>query len=517
MPIFDLNVTLGRTASPAGASFETPEQLLAEMQRLRIDEALVCHAIALEAYVEYGNALLIEQLRGHPNLYPCWVMAPPAFGDLPDAGAWVERARAAGVRAVRLAPKHSHYSLAAWCTGPLPGPLERARLPVLLDFGEHHWSQSPIPWNDVLDICRRFPELDVVVLGVSVGDTRNSHAALREAANLHLESHAFALPGLYGLMAREGWLERILFGTGMPRCAGENRVFLLLHSGLKQAGLTAASWRNAHRVLHIDAMPATDHLRREPVNWPKGAVLDIHAHYGSWEATSSPVNRPEDIVESMHRCGVHKLIGSSFTAIHGETRLGNEQTAHIVRKYPDFLFGYCVINPNFPGETAEELERCFDGAENFVGLKLHCGLHGKPVHDAGYAEALAYADEHALPVLVHAHGDDNWTDTTQRYPNAPFIVAHACAWNGWEPEPPVISLAGEIDNLYLDVAGSAAWRMGLARLVARTGVRKVLYGSDYPMFDLAFEIGRVAMADLSDLEKLAIGGGNAARLFTRLT
>ncbi|HPX42429.1 MAG TPA: hypothetical protein PLF51_18470, partial [Candidatus Hydrogenedentes bacterium] len=236
MPIFDLNVTLGRTASPAGASFETPEQLLAEMQRLRIDEALVCHAIALEADVEYGNALLIEQLRGHPNLYPCWVMAPPAFGDLPDAGAWVERARAAGVRAVRLAPKHSHYSLAAWCTGPLLGPLERARLPVLLDFGEHHWSQSPIPWNDVLDICRRFPELDVVVLGVSVGDTRNSHAALREAANLHLESHAFALPGLYGLMAREGWLERILFGTGMPRCAGENRVFLLLHSGLKQAG-----------------------------------------------------------------------------------------------------------------------------------------------------------------------------------------------------------------------------------------------------------------------------------------
>ena len=68
MPIFDLNVTLGRTASPAGASFETPEQLLAEMQRLRIDEALVCHAIALEADVEYGNALLIEQLRGHPNL-----------------------------------------------------------------------------------------------------------------------------------------------------------------------------------------------------------------------------------------------------------------------------------------------------------------------------------------------------------------------------------------------------------------------------------------------------------------
>ena len=53
MPIFDLNVTLGRTASPAGASFETPEQLLAEMQRLRIDEALVCHAIALEADVEY--------------------------------------------------------------------------------------------------------------------------------------------------------------------------------------------------------------------------------------------------------------------------------------------------------------------------------------------------------------------------------------------------------------------------------------------------------------------------------
>ena len=94
------------------------------MQRLRIDEALVCHAIALEADVEYGNALLIEQLRGHPNLYPCWVMRAATFGDLPDAGAGWERARAAG-RAVRSRETQPLQSRGV-VHGPLLGPLERA-------------------------------------------------------------------------------------------------------------------------------------------------------------------------------------------------------------------------------------------------------------------------------------------------------------------------------------------------------------------------------------------------------
>lgn len=516
MPVFDLNVTLGRTALPVGEPFDSPEELCAEMRRLRIDEALVCHAIALEADTEYGNALLLEQLRGYQNLYPCWVMAPPAFGDLPGPESWVERARASGVRAIRLVPAHSHYSVAAWCTGPLLNQLEQANMPVLLDFGHHHWSQSPIPWNGVVDVCHRYPALDVVVLGVTVGDTRNLHAALRAAPNLHLECHAFALPGMYQLMAREGLAERVLFGTGMPAQAGDNRVFHLWRGGLNQSQYADASWRNAHRLLRIDTEPATDLLRRNPAPWPTGAVIDIHAHYGSWEVTSSPVNRPEDIVESMHRCAIHKLIGSSFTAIHGETRLGNEQTAHIIRKYPDYLYGYCVINPNYPDEVSGELERCFERAENFVGLKFHCTLHGKPLHDAGYTAALEYANEHALPVLVHAHGEDDWSGVTRRYPNVPFIAAHACGWNTWTPAPPEIAVAAEVENLYLDVAGSAAWRKALRRLVDTVGLRKVLFGSDYPMFDLAWEVGRIALAELSDVEKLTLCGGNAARLFRRL-
>lgn len=517
MSLFDLNVTLGRTALPVGDPFHTPAALLEEMRRLRIDEALVSHAIALEADVEYGNALVLEQLRRHQNLFPCWVMTPPAFGDLPEPKTWVERARAAGVKAVRLVPKHSNYRLATWCTGPLLNQLEQFNMPVLLDFGEHHWSQSPIPWNDILDVCHRFPALDIVVMGVAVGDARNLYAALRAAPNLHLECHAFALPDMYQLMAREGLAERLLFGTGLPKHAGENGVVQLWQSGLSAADQANIGWHNAHRLLRIDTMPATNLRSRDPMPWPTGAVIDVHAHYGSWEATASPVNRPEDIVKSMHRSAVHKLIGSSFTAIHGETRLGNEQTAHIVGKYPDYLFGYCVINPNYPKEVQEELQRCFEKAVNFVGFKFHCGLHDKPLHDPGYAEALDYANEHALPVLVHAHGNDDWKHIAQRYPHVPFIAAHGCGWNTWEPPPAMIALATEIDNLYVDIAGSTAWRQALRRLVDQVGARKVLYGSDYPMFDLAWEVGRVALAELSDVEKLTICGGNAKRLFKRLT
>jgi hypothetical protein len=219
----------------------------------------------------------------------------------------------------------------------------------------------------------------------------------------------------------------------------------------------------------------------------------------------------------MDRCGVNKMIVSSFTAIHGETRLGNREAAEAVKDHSGRLFAYCVANPNYPKDTEADLKLHFEHAMSFVGLKLHCQLHGAQLHDPGYQGALEFANAHDLPVLVHGGGQDKWDEIAARYPRASFIMAHACAWDGFDASGrSLYSRVRETPNLYVDVSGSPAHRGALRALVEWVGTAKVLYGSDFPMFDLAFEVGRVLLSDLSLDDKRAICSGNAARVFKRI-
>jgi len=516
MSLFDINVGLGRVTSSRGG-FDTAEPLLTEMRRLRIDEALVYHELAAEADIELGNGLLLEAIRGHEALHACWVMAPPALGDLPEPAAWVRQAVEAGVRAVRLFPRHGLYTLREWCAGPLLAALERAELPLLLDFGPRHWSERVTPWEGIREACERHPGLSVVVIGSTVGETRDAVALLRLLPNLSLEYHAFNVPDGLRLLAEAGLAGQLVFGTGMPARAGECVTEQTLRSGLGAADLHAVGAGNARRVLNLTGLAPVARASLEPVSRASGMVVDAHAHVGCWERTLTTVRAPADIVTSMQRCGVQKMVVSSFAAIHGETRAGNQQTADAIREFPEHLYGYAVVNPHYPEETEDELRRCFDRLNHFVGLKLHCGLHGVPLQHAGYERALAFANERELPVLVHGHGTDDWDSTARRYAGASFIMAHGCAWDGVDPSgAELYKPVGDVANLYVDVAGSAAHRGALRALVDLVGARKVLFGSDFPMFDLAFELGRVVLSDLKAAERVAVCGGNALRLFSTI-
>jgi predicted TIM-barrel fold metal-dependent hydrolase len=256
-----------------------------------------------------------------------------------------------------------------------------------------------------------------------------------------------------------------------------------------------------------------DDLR--PMPKPSSIVVDTHIHFGSWERTMTTARTPDAIVREMDRCGIDKAVGSSFTAIHGEMHLGNTETTQAVRAFPERLHGYCAINPHFPDEVDEELDACFEENEGFVGLKLHCGLHEVALGHPGYERALAYADEHALLVLVHGGTQSEWEAIPRLYPRAPFIMAHGCAWDGIDPAGRALcALACEVPNLYVDVAGSHAHRGALEALVDLCGAGKVLYGSDFPMYDFGFELGRVALSPLDGHTKARLCGQNALGVFS---
>ena len=514
MQLLDFNAALGGTRTPPNG-FERRDALLAEMDRLGIQTALVHHMLAAEGDIARGNHMLLKQLGGCDRMLPCWVCVPPALGDFPPPSETVQQARSAGVRAMRLFPLHSLYSLSAWVLGPLLTVLELAQMPLVLDYGTFHWSQRRIPWEEVRRLCEDFPRLSIVVLGPTVGDTRDMVALLHRLPNLLVEMHAFALPEGLALLAREGLASKTLFGTGLPQCAGECAAEQARRADLTPQDRCAFMAGNARRILGLEAheqgAPAMDALTPIP------SVIDAHAHIGAWERTITPVRTPDAILRSMDRCGVHKIVMSSFSAIHGEMQEGNRETAEALRHSPDRLYGYAAIAPRAECMVVDELNRCFRDSTGFIGLKLHCGLHETPLQDPAYGPALAFAHCQHLPVLVHGEGTDDWTAVARDYPDAAFIIAHGCMWNGWEPIGKArYTVAAMVENVFVDVAGSAAHRGAMRALVDLVGVDKVLFGSDFPMFDLAFELGRVTGSTLSVPEKEAICGGNAARLFTHM-
>jgi hypothetical protein len=286
-------------------------------------------------------------------------------------------------------------------------------------------------------------------------------------------------------------------------------------SGLSVRDQALASGGNARRLLHLREPEDAQHMNAPALFGVQ--IVDVHAHVGSWERTCSPVKTPDAISDSMRRCGISKYVASSFAAIHGEMRAGNQQTADLVRQLPGRLYGYCAINPHYPEETAGELRQRFDCDTGFVGLKLHCGLHNVQLQHTGYMYALAFANERALPSLVHGGGADRWAQVCERYPRVPFIMAHGCAWDGFDAAfRETLDIVRDTPNLFVDVAGSPAHRGALRKLVEWVGVDKVLFGSDFPMFDLGFEAGRVTRSDLDLAHKTAICAGNARRVFERL-
>jgi predicted TIM-barrel fold metal-dependent hydrolase len=76
-----------------------------------------------------------------------------------------------------------------------------------------------------------------------------------------------------------------------------------------------------------------------------------------------------------------------------------------------------------------------------------------------------------------------------------------------------IMAAKESPNLYVDFCATWADADKVARVVGELGAERVLFGSDYTLFDPGHTLGMLEEAALSVEEKALILRGNAERLF----
>ena len=131
LQFYDVNAIIGEPmySGETGehACYMGPRELLAEMDRCGIDDALVSHWDAMKTHPNVGNSRLLELIQGHDRLHPCLLVLPHHSGEFPEPAALIRDMRDRGVGAVRLMPGLFNFDMGERSTGALLRELEASR------------------------------------------------------------------------------------------------------------------------------------------------------------------------------------------------------------------------------------------------------------------------------------------------------------------------------------------------------------------------------------------------------
>jgi predicted TIM-barrel fold metal-dependent hydrolase len=511
--VFDFNCMLGPTNTNREPAFRHASQLLREMDRVGISEALVYSSLARFAHPADGNRWLSDVLRNEPRLHACWVGLPPGNDELPEPEKLVEQMQAQNVRALRLLPVAHRFPVLEQTLRPLLKALSSANIPLLLDTDRGGWSEIGENWRGIFEIAGRHPELKLVLMREGGATARVLYPLWQEYSNIRLDASYIQESGIIEEIVARFGSDKLLFGSAMPKFDAGGPLANLLGAQISDGERAAVAGNNARELLGMQSQPPG-----EIAAWPCSAkgfrVFDVHGHIGRWEHKYYRDHTAEQMVARMDFLGIERFCVSDILAIGPDYSSGNTRVGKAVAQFPDRIIGYAVYNPNYESEMRAEMNRCFDEL-GCSGIKLHCALHDTATADPSYQLAWQIAHERKCPVLchtLHSPSPQFFREMLTEYSECKFMYAHIGGGTK-EMLEPLLEITRELPNFFLELSLSNLPRGVLAWLCEQVPVEQILYGSDHPLNEFAFQLGRVLYADIPDTTKQKILWDNAARIF----
>ena len=225
--------------------------------------------------------------------------------------------------------------------------------------------------------------------------------------------------------------------------------------------------------------------------------------------------RTDDLIKDGSKVGVVHYLVHSVATTPKQVKSINEFISYEVKSHNGLFTGFGTLHPDSDDIEGDFNYLCDLGLK---GVKLHpdfqlFALNEKKAFDLG--EVIAAGD---VPLLIHC-GDFryNYSNPEQlipfldKFPDLTVIGAHFAGWSMWEDA--TRQLAGR-QNLYVDLSSSlyALSAETANELIHAYGTDKVLWGTDYPMWDSVSEMEYFNRIDLTDEERSMILYENAARL-----
>lgn len=239
-------------------------------------------------------------------------------------------------------------------------------------------------------------------------------------------------------------------------------------------------------------------------------ITDFHAHLGPTADFYCPDSSAKAMLCAMDKVGISRMCVSSMPSLSSDYHLGNIEVLEAMRKFPDRIFGFAVINPRYPKNMCDELDFCCK-QNRMKGIKIHPAYHNCKVTDPSYSPVFEFASCNNLPVLIHTWDDfrchPNLFDSLSKaYSNVCFVLGHS----GMPDFISAAEVAKKHENIFLELTAAAYNNGVIEYFVKEIGDDRVLYGSDMGgWFCPAYGIGSVLYAKISDDSKEKILSKNA--------
>jgi predicted TIM-barrel fold metal-dependent hydrolase len=246
------------------------------------------------------------------------------------------------------------------------------------------------------------------------------------------------------------------------------------------------------------------------------SVIDMHTHMGPFYGAYLPEASLESMIATMDRENIEWIISAPHTALF-DPIAGNTEIVQAISKYPDRIYGYCTINPNYSGNPDEQLA-LFDRHNRFVGFKFLPDYHKYPLIGDNYRPFYEFANERGLLLLSHTWGYSDYNppqmiaELAVRYPNITFLLGHSAPGES----DYAIEIAVRLPNVYLELCDTGRLSGMIGKMVEKAGSEKVLFGTDFPWYDPHYMLGSVLFSGIGDDDIGNIIHHNAVRLLEKL-
>jgi predicted TIM-barrel fold metal-dependent hydrolase len=257
-------------------------------------------------------------------------------------------------------------------------------------------------------------------------------------------------------------------------------------------------------------------------------IVDVNVSLSRWPFRRLPCDELPKLLEKLRACGVTEAWAGSFDGVFHKDIGG--VNARLVRQCgkcpPGLLRPFGSVNPRLP-DWREELRRCHEDYR-MPGIRLHPGYHGYRLDEPVFAELLTLARRRGLIVQLAVRIEDPRTQhPLMRVPDVdtgplPGLLA---ARPGLR-----LVLLGALQTLRGDAitrligAGEVYFEIstlegvgGIANLLSRVPVERILFGSHFPLFILESAILKLRESELLPAQSRAITHQNARRLLKART
>ena len=235
----------GGSARDHARGTPTVAQLLAEMDRLRIEQALVMLAWSDVLAPDNANQQLFEDLLPHQRLYPVPEVLPEGGEHFLDRqGEAIEHLVEQGAVAGVALCKKNQFPLTAWCAGEMLEAMQAARLPLMILYGD-------VEPDYLYSVLCDFPHLPVILHEIPrVGYNRIAYPLLAKFPQLHMvcDPPHFVFQGIEYLVHRFG-PDQLLWGTRFPVSEGGAAIAGITYADIPEAARVAIAGGNIMRLI----------------------------------------------------------------------------------------------------------------------------------------------------------------------------------------------------------------------------------------------------------------------------